>query len=88
MKVYTMSRVGEYEAVHVRGIFSTRKQAVEAAIKEIETQVNKDKEYAPFNRELVTVVDEREISTSTKQGWYWENELFRVDEYEVQGGEE
>ena len=88
MKVYMMVRVGEYEAVHVRGIFSTRKQAVEAAIKEIETQVNKDKEYAPFNRELVTVVDEREISTSTKQGWYWENELFRVDEYEVQGGEE
>ncbi len=88
MKVYMMVRVGDYEAVLPRGIFFTRKQAVEAAIKEIETQVNSDKQYAPFNRELVTVVDEREISTSTEQGWYWENELFRVDEYEVQGGEE
>jgi|21_taG_2_1085346.scaffolds.fasta_scaffold02914_9 hypothetical protein len=89
MKAYTMSKVWKEcrDSAILLGIFSAREQAVEAAIKEIEEQVNNDRNYAPFNRELVTVVDDREIFPSTKQGWYWEDVWYRVDEYEVQGGE-
>ena len=100
MKVYTLSWHGvRRKNKELLEIFHTREQATEAAVKLVMGIVNnnyehylltlksnavKMEEQKPFDRGLVTIIND---CVSYAEGWWWQNDWYRVDEYEVQGGE-